>query len=69
LAKAPKKFPVDYVAKIAAFRWNNLADLWTKVDRVPRKGIGGWAKGKALEHLIPTALVSDSGGIPNGRLI
>jgi hypothetical protein len=52
LAKAPKKLPIDYVAKIASFDWNDLADLWIKIDRDPRRAIIGWAKGKALEHLI-----------------
>jgi len=52
LAKAAKKAPVDYVAKIGAFDWPDLAKLWAAIGAVPRKRIAGWASGKALEHLV-----------------
>lgn len=44
--------PVDYVTRISAFGWSDLADLWTKIDKVPKSRITGWASGMALEHLV-----------------
>jgi hypothetical protein len=52
LAKTPKKAPVDYIAKIGASGWPELAKLWALIEAVPRKPITGWAAGKALEHLV-----------------
>lgn len=47
-----KKAPVDYVAKISAFDWPDLAALWTRISAHPKTSIPGWASGKALEHLV-----------------
>lgn len=52
MAKAANKVSVDYVAKVAKFDWKDIASLWAKIIKTPRKKVGGWAEGKALEHLI-----------------